>query len=51
MVPAMVHDKFVIRFCVVAQHATEADIGNEQAKIIHFIQLYFEKTRVFNYSQ
>lgn len=27
MVPAMVHDKFVIRFCVVAQHATEKDMG------------------------
>jgi len=27
MVPAMVHDKFVIRFCVVAQHASEADMG------------------------
>lgn len=48
MVPAMVHDKFVIRFCVVAQHATEADIGNEQAKIIHFSQSYFEKIRVFH---
>ncbi len=27
MVPAMVHDKFVIRFCVVTQNATEADMG------------------------
>lgn len=27
MVPATVNGKFVIRFCVVAQHATEADMG------------------------
>ena len=27
MVPANVNDKYVIRFCVVAQNATEADIG------------------------
>lgn len=26
MVPAMVRDKFVIRFCVVAEHTTEDDI-------------------------
>lgn len=28
MVPSLVHDKYVIRFCVVAEHATEEDIGN-----------------------
>lgn len=28
MVPALVHEKYVIRFCVVAEHATEDDIGN-----------------------
>lgn len=28
MVPSSVNNKFVIRFCVVAQHATEQDIGN-----------------------
>lgn len=28
MVPAMVRDRFVIRFCVCAQHATREDIGN-----------------------
>lgn len=27
MVPASVNDKYVIRFCVTAQHATEQDIG------------------------
>lgn len=27
MVPAMVHEKFVIRFCVVSQHAIESDMG------------------------
>ncbi|XP_022162186.1 tyrosine decarboxylase [Myzus persicae] len=26
MVPSLVHDKYVIRFCVVAEHATEDDI-------------------------
>lgn len=29
MVPANVNEKYVIRFCVVAQHATEADIGKQ----------------------
>lgn len=33
MVPALVHDKYVIRFCVVSEHATEEDIG----KIRYFI--------------
>ena len=27
MVPASVNEQFVIRFCVVAQHATDDDIG------------------------
>lgn len=27
MVPANVNDKYVIRFCVTAQNASEADIG------------------------
>ena len=29
MVPASVNEQFVIRFCVVAQHATDDDIGKE----------------------
>ena len=33
MVPASVNDKYVIRFCVCAQNATEEDIG-EQIKYI-----------------
>lgn len=28
MVPALVRDKYVIRFCVVSEYATEDDIGN-----------------------
>lgn len=27
MIPSMVRGRYVIRFCVVAEHATEADIG------------------------
>lgn len=34
MVPASVNDKYVIRFCAVAQNATEEDIG-ENARIIN----------------
>lgn len=30
MVPASVNDKYVIRFCAVAQHASEEDIGWKQ---------------------
>lgn len=37
MVPALVHDKYVIRFCVVAEHATEDDIGN--IKTINYINI------------
>lgn len=33
MVPASVRERYVIRFCVVAQHATREDIGKEIAKI------------------
>ena len=29
MVPASVNEQFVIRFCVVAQHATDDDIGKD----------------------
>lgn len=29
MVPASVNEQFVIRFCVVAQHATDDDIGKK----------------------
>lgn len=29
MVPANVNDKYVVRFCAVAQNATEADIGKD----------------------
>lgn len=29
MVPASVNEKYVIRFCAVAQNATEEDIGND----------------------
>lgn len=34
MVPASVRDKYVIRFCAVAQHATSEDIGNQPLSII-----------------
>jgi len=33
MVPALVHDKYVIRFCVVSEHATEDDIGKMKINI------------------
>lgn len=33
MVPATIHGKFVIRFCVVAQHSTESDMGELQFSI------------------
>lgn len=29
MVPASVNEKYVIRFCAVAQNANEEDIGND----------------------
>lgn len=31
MVPANVNDKYTIRFCAVAQNATEEDVGKDQA--------------------
>lgn len=34
MVPASVNEKYVIRFCAVAQNATEEDIGNDKIKSI-----------------
>lgn len=36
MVPASVNDKYVIRFCAVAQNATEDDIG----KFIIYIHIF-----------
>lgn len=33
MVPASVNDKYVIRFCAVAQNATEEDIGAHKFEI------------------
>lgn len=32
MVPANVNDKYVIRFCAVAQNATEEDVGKKNKK-------------------
>ena len=39
MVPASVNDKFVIRFCVCAQNATDDDIGNGHGFLL-FIAFY-----------
>lgn len=41
MVPASVNDKYVIRFCPVAQNATEDDIGLVLLILFHF--LFFSK--------
>lgn len=37
MVPALVREHFVIRFCVVAQHANREDIGNEILQVLFVI--------------
>jgi hypothetical protein len=29
MIPALVKGRYIIRFCVVAEHANEADIGKQ----------------------
>lgn len=34
MVPASVNEKYVIRFCAVAQNANDEDIGNERSFIV-----------------
>lgn len=51
MVPAMVHDKFVIRFCVVAQHATESDIGTSSKNKIFHLRLLDKVLREIFYFQ
>lgn len=47
MVPANVNDKYVIRFCAVAQNATEDDIGNEIKKLKNFRCFIKKKTNIF----
>ncbi len=34
MVPANVNEKYVIRFCVCAQHAVDEDIGNDKMTLM-----------------
>lgn len=41
MVPANVNDKYVIRFCAVAQNITEDDIGAFQNLFIYLIECEF----------
>lgn len=41
MVPANVHEKYVIRFCAVAQNATEDDIGKKNVNSV--FDRYFVK--------
>lgn len=56
MVPALVHDKYVIRFCVVAEHATEDDIGKTKIKLwtknfltLEIVEKYFKTDEnIFN---
>jgi tyrosine decarboxylase len=46
MVPASVNDKYVIRFCVTAQHATEQDIGKHKILTFHpFKKKYLPTTK------
>ena len=41
MVPASVNDKYVIRFCVCAQNATDDDIGKYLSlKVAYSIKLF-----------
>lgn len=37
MIPARTHGKYIIRFCVVSQHATEEDIG----KFFFYFKTYY----------
>ena len=46
MVPASVNEQFVIRFCVVAQNATDDDIGKNHIGYI----VYLRKSNIHNVS-
>lgn len=42
MVPSTINGRFVIRFCVVAQHASRQDIGNKFYKVTYIIEFIHE---------
>lgn len=46
MVPASVNEKYVIRFCAVAQNSSEDDIGNEHMHIFYTI-FWKKKKNIF----
>jgi len=48
MVPASLNDKYVIRFCVCAQHATDADIDHAFNVISQFATDLFEIIQIDN---
>jgi len=49
MVPASVNDKYVIRFCVTAQHATEQDIGQTQQFLHTQTEIFLFLIRKINF--
>jgi len=40
MIPSLVKGRYIIRFCVVAENATEADIGKQMLHHSHFLKFY-----------
>lgn len=48
MVPASVNEKYVIRFCAVAQNATEEDIDYAWEVIVEYATELLEKSEVNN---
>jgi hypothetical protein len=42
MIPSLVKGRYIIRFCVIAEHANEADVGTQMLYHSHFFKCYYQ---------
>jgi len=41
MIPSLVQGRYIIRFCVIAEQADEADIGKQMLHHSYFLKFYY----------